>query len=498
MRNPILIILIPYIIFILFCENQVFIINIIIKFLILHIFIKLIIFDYLFSRIKTSLLITFEIILLLNLINYYDYKINPNLEINPKREVTLKLDIKRKVNNLQSNYYIAEIITAPTLNENLANQIILCRLENNQVSTLIKQDYHVKGILETRLINNDYYITFSRCEILDVNKRKSKNIIVQLGLLIEEKILESIKNKDELNSFINAIILGNKKMLTSSQKSTFQKSGTLHLFAVSGLHIGFVYLIFKFLITIITFNRYITELIIALILVIYLDLVNYPPSAIRACLMINIWQLSIIFFKRKNTLSSLCLSCLIILIVNPSALMEVGFQLSYTVVTSIIVFNTQIQKAKESFKINIGSFIHNSVLVSYSAFCGSMLLVYDYFNIFVPGSIIINILAIPIAFIFIISIFLMLLLSILIKIDFFFYFFSLLYNILDYLLSIFTISGLTYFKINVLPDLDNSVHFFYLISILFLYKLCKEKGIKLLFLLFIPISFFLLYTLIGI
>ena len=127
-----------------------------------------------------------------------------------------------------------------------------------------------------------------------------------------------------------------------------------------------------------------------------------------------------------------------------------------------------------------------------------MLLVYDYFNIFVPGSIIINILAIPIAFIFIISIFLMLLLSILIKIDFFFYFFSLLYNILDYLLSIFTISGLTYFKINVLPDLDNSVHFFYLISILFLYKLCKEKGIKLLFQLFIPISFFLLYTLIGI
>ena len=117
-------------------------------------------------------------------------------------------------------------------------------------------------------------------------------------------------------------------MLSDSQKLTFQNSGTLHLFAVSGLHIGFIYLIIKFLISLVTYNRYISEIVVAVILFIYLDMVNYPPSALRACMMINSWQLSIIFFKRKSALCSLSTSCLLILINDPSSLMEIGFQLS--------------------------------------------------------------------------------------------------------------------------------------------------------------------------
>jgi len=178
--------------------------------------------------------------------------------------------------------------------------------------------------------------------------------------------------------------------------------------------------------------------------------------------------------------------------------MEIGFQLSYTVVTCIIVFNIQAKKINEVYKFTIRNFLINSLLTSYSAFCGSMLLVYDYFNIVVPISIIINIVAIPIVFIFIISIFLMLSLSLIVKIDFFFILFSILYNILDYLLNIFAILDLTYFKIREKDDLNNSIHFFYLITILILAKLNYKNSTKIIVQLFFPIVLFLFYLLISI
>ena len=331
-----------------------------------------------------------------------------------------------------------------------------------------------------------------------MTKAKRLDTLLQLKFLIEKTLLISAKNEEQLNAFLNAILLGNKNMLSNSQKLTFQNSGTLHLFAVSGLHIGFIYLIIKFLISLITYNRYISEIVIAIILFIYLDMVNYPPSALRACMMINIWQLSIVFFKRKSALCSLSSSCLLILINDPSSVMEIGFQLSYTVVTSIIVFNIQIKKYIEKYKYTFSNFFINSLLTSYSAFCGSMLLVYDYFNIIVPGSIIINIIAIPIAFIFIVFIFLMLSLSIFIEIDYFSILFSGLYNILDYLLNILTVSDLTYFKIEGKSELDNSIHFFYIIAILLLANLIKKNSTKIIIQFFFPTVLFLFYTLISI
>jgi hypothetical protein len=127
-----------------------------------------------------------------------------------------------------------------------------------------------------------------------------------------------------------------------------------------------------------------------------------------------------------------------------------------------------------------------------------MLLVYDYFNIIVPGSIIINIIVIPIAFIFIIFIFLMLTLSIFFEIDYFSILFSGLYNTIDYLLKILTVSDLTYFKIDGKSELNNSIHFFYLITILLFANLIKKNSTKIVIQFFFPTILFLCYTLISI
>ena len=499
MRNPVVSILIPYLVFILLFENQIFENALIVNIFLFYIFLKIFIYSYfLLKKNKILFLGIFEILLFIILLENYDFKILQMPEDTPKREVVLDIKIKRKVNNLNYNYYVASVKTAPKVNEDLVNQHILCRFENNEIAHLTEKKIKVKGVLSSKFTNNQYLTTLKYCKILNMTKAKRLDTLLQLKFLIEKTLLISAKNEEQLNAFLNAILLGNKNLLSNSQKLTFQNSGTLHLFAVSGLHIGFIYLIIKFLISLITYNRYISEIVIAIILFVYLDMVNYPPSALRACMMINIWQLSIVFFKRKSALCSLSTSCLLILINDPSSVMEIGFQLSYTVVTSIIVFNIQIKKYIEKYKYTFSNFFINSLLTSYSAFCGSMLLVYDYFNIIVPGSIIINIIAIPIAFIFIVFIFLMLSLSIFIEIDYFSILFSGLYNILDYLLNILTVSDLTYFKIEGKSELDNSIHFFYIIAILLLANLIKKNSTKIIIQFFFPTVLFLFYTLISI
>ena len=499
MRNPVVNVLIPYLVFILLFENQIYDNSVILKIFILYIIGKPLIFFCFFNKRRKILFLSLcEVLIFINLFENYDFQISENLSSSPKREVILDLELKKKVSNFGNNYYLAEIKNAPKESKYLVNKHILCNFENNELTDLIVKRFQVKGVLSIEFINNQYLSRLKRCQILNKTKIKKKGIVFQLNLLIEKTIFNSVRTESELNAFLNAILLGNKNMLSSKQKQTFQNSGTLHLFAVSGLHIGFIYLIIKYLISVITYNRYISETIVAIILFIYLDMVNYPPSALRACLMINIWQLSVVFFKRKNALCSLSISCLLILIINPSSLTEIGFQLSYTVVTCIVVFNIQAKKFNEEYKFAVNNFLINSLSTSYSAFCGSMLLVYDYFNILVPISIIINVIAIPIVFIFIISIFLMLSLSIIVEIDFFYFLFSVLYNILDYLLNIFAISDLTYFKIEEKSDLNNSIHFFYLVTILLLAKLIHKKSTKIIFQLFFPIVLFLFYLLISI
>ena len=104
----------------------------------------------------------------------------------------------------------------------------------------------MRGVLSTEFINNQNLTTLKYCKILNKTGVRTSGTLVQLKLLIEKKLLNCARSEDQLNAFFNAILLGNKNMLSNSQKLTFQNSGTLHLFAVSGLHIGFIYLIMEF------------------------------------------------------------------------------------------------------------------------------------------------------------------------------------------------------------------------------------------------------------
>ena len=450
---------------------------------------------------KLGILLVLKIIIFCNLFSFYDTSEFKKGIIYPKRELTIEVSIGNRIsntryyNNFKSAIY-GKITSAPLVKNDLIGEKISCLFNNSEKIVLSNTHVTIKGILSKNNLSQKTKYELNRCIII-------KTKLTDLGGL---KFTDKIKGffedsfgkfksvNPEIRAFIHAIFLGDKTLLTNEQLYIFRNSGTLHLFAVSGLHIGFLYFIFRYLLMFIFHKRLIVEISVAIILLVYLEIIAYPPSALRACIMIFFWQLTSILFKKKNAYSSLCWSCLLVLIINPSSIISIGFQLSYTVVLTILIFNYYINLNIARSIPSFLSFIKNSLTVSYSAFCGSLLLIYDHFDIIVPISILINIIAIPISFIFIICIFTMLIFQNLIDVQLFGEVFLFLYNLLKSIIVLFSHENFSFFFIRNKIDLNNLVHFMYPISFLIYFTMVKNFYFKVIGHLLLPIFLIILFS----
>jgi len=220
-----------------------------------------------------------------------------------------------------------------------------------------------------------------------------KNILVDFKKSILNKIDKNISYP--YNNIIKALLLGERKGLPENWEEKFTLSGTNHLLAISGLHIGFILIILLQLAKIFKIsNLGLKNTLITIILIIYILLTGFRASVFRASL-IAIFYLWAKFFKREaDIFNIIALTATINLLITPYSLLEVGFQLSYIVLLSIILWQPYLKK------------IFPKVLsVSISAQLGSLAITSYYFNMISPIGIITNLWAIPLTgFIIIISI----------------------------------------------------------------------------------------------
>ena len=485
MRVPVAYILLYYIFSILVIENKLipkeFILTIFVGISLLSILVLL-------KFNKVRLFIIFYIVCLINL--YYQYELYniPTKKWFPKREVNVTLRLY-KINTYNNDFfYESRIINIDNNKEFLLNKFVLLKLNQDQNYKNFNEIVIIKGLLHYEYKNGYETIFIDRFTILKNQKsfRIISKITDSIRTYIENIFQVSSHIDSNLIGFQKAIFLGNSKSISKSSYDNFKFSGTLHLFAVSGLHIGFIYIIFKKLISFLLIRGILSEIIITFILIIYLYIVEHPPSAVRAVLMIFLWQLSVIFFKKKNPISTLLLSCFIALIVDPRLLNNIGFQLSYTVVLSILIFTKKINnndERKSSFK--------SLFIVSYAAFCGSFLLILDYFQMIVPGSILINTILFPSVFIIIITIFI----NLIINLSFLNYIIFFNYKIIIFITNKFSLEGVTYFKFDEQILLNNTLHLLYPITFFYYFSRFNTLMPKYLTFIFIPFILFIIFFL---
>ena len=143
---------------------------------------------------------------------------------------------------------------------------------------------------------------------------------------------------DEKAELVSSLTFGRANRLDPQLRRRFLRCGLMHVFAVSGLHIGILALIVFMTARLLQFEPRSAGMITILLLFCYMLLVGFRPSIVRAFIMASCFYFSFYLKTRIDILSSLSLAAFILLLFDPRQLLQPGFQLSFLAVLGIYFF----------------------------------------------------------------------------------------------------------------------------------------------------------------
>ncbi len=146
---------------------------------------------------------------------------------------------------------------------------------------------------------------------------------------------------------LSALTLGNKTNLDPEIKQAWSNAGAIHVLAVSGLHVGIIYLIANFFLRYLLHwknGRWIRALFLLIILWLYALITGLSPSVMRATCMFSFVILGEAVNRRTAIFNSLAASATLLLIYNPFLLFSLGFQFSYIAVFGIVLIQPHLEK----------------------------------------------------------------------------------------------------------------------------------------------------------
>ena len=209
---------------------------------------------------------------------------------------------------------------------------------------------------------------------------------IQRSYLLRDKLiyqLESIGLKGSQLAIISAIILGEKGLLSNDVRDTFSAAGVSHILVVSGMHVGFIFLIIMWLMSIMSHRRrWIVVVLGSIVLWSYALLTGLAPSVVRATFMFSMMLLFRVMGEKYRVKHALCLSATILILINPNVLFNVGFQLSYLAVCGIVYFYPLLYKRISTLKSRPLRWILSSVAVTVSTQIFTLPIVIYNFNQF--------------------------------------------------------------------------------------------------------------------
>ena len=210
-----------------------------------------------------------------------------------------------------------------------------------------------------------------------------------------EQQLHTLHIGEQDFAVIAAMAMGDKSALSQETKEAYSISGTSHILAVSGLHIG---IIFQLIILLLGGKRRskLTIILSTTIVWAYVIFIGFPASAVRAATMLSIYSMVLLSLRPDPTLNTLALAYIIMVLVNPFNIFDIGFQMSFLAVGSILLFYPLFFCLLSSHS-NIIRAIWGLFCVSLAAQIGTLPLIVFYFGRISCYSLITSFIAIPAA-----------------------------------------------------------------------------------------------------
>lgn len=213
---------------------------------------------------------------------------------------------------------------------------------------------------------------------------------------------------------VAAMTLGEKKGISKEVRKVFSASGGAHILALSGMHLGILFMILTFLLPTKRWPK-ISVLTELLAIWAFVLLIGFQPSLLRAAVMLTIYSIAKMLSRNTRSMDVLAFTAALLLVVSPQWLFDVGFQMSFAAVTGILVlygpifrFLTYREKEAEQpslLAVCCWTFydgIVGLVVISLTAQLGVAPLVAYYFGNFPTYFILTNFIVTPAAFLIII------------------------------------------------------------------------------------------------
>jgi competence protein ComEC len=155
------------------------------------------------------------------------------------------------------------------------------------------------------------------------------------------------------SEFATALLTGNRDYVPKEVMESFRRSGTIHILAVSGLHVGFISLFLFLILRIFRVPQTVAYIIVALVIVFYMIFIGEAPSVRRASVMFLCGITVFLLDRDRNYINILAIAFIILWIVNPLTIMNPGFLLSFAATFGILFlvphFNPWMKRVMPTF-----------------------------------------------------------------------------------------------------------------------------------------------------
>ena len=228
-------------------------------------------------------------------------------------------------------------------------------------------------------------------------ERTQQYFLNQRNILLQR--LETAGLSDDQYAVVAAMALGDKSSLTRDLKETYSMTGASHILALSGLHLGIIYALLSLLVVGRRWQM-ITQVAIILSIWAFVFLTGMSTSVVRSAIMLTVYALLAIGHRQKMSVNTLAFTAIVMLLVSPQALYDVGFQMSFMAVFSILLFTPLFYRpfsAEYLMTHRIIRWLWGMVAVSIAAQIGVAPLIAYYFGRFSCFFLLTNFIVIPAA-----------------------------------------------------------------------------------------------------
>lgn len=230
----------------------------------------------------------------------------------------------------------------------------------------------------------------------------------RLALAVQDRVRRAVARyvlHSESQAVLLALLLADRSQLDDATTDTFRETGLMHLLAVSGLHVFLVGLAVFFVLGPVLMRTgmprqrvmWIRAVISLGLLAIYVLVTGGSVSVVRAFVMAAILIVGAALQRRRDTLNALGAAAIVLLVMRPTALFEVGFQLSFSAVAALVALTPHLTQAVPARwrSGSIGKWVTSSSVASVAATLGTAPVLLVHFGRVALAGLLLNLPAIP-------------------------------------------------------------------------------------------------------